>query len=79
MWDNLGPELSPAVTVVSAILVVVVLALALSLRGKIKRSERGNEFLFWGKREEDDQLSNMPENTEEDYLEEGGYEEDEDE
>jgi len=79
MWDNLGPELSPAITVVSAILVVVVLAIALSLRGKIKRTERGNEFLFWGKQEEDDQLNNLPENTAKEYLEEEGYEEDEDE
>jgi len=53
MWENLGSELSPTVTVISAILVVVVLVIALSLRNKISRTERGNEFLFWGKQLEE--------------------------
>ena len=53
MWENLGSELSPTVTVISAVLVVVVLVIALSLRNKISRTERGNEFLFWGKQLEE--------------------------
>jgi hypothetical protein len=39
--------ISPTTTIVSAILIVVVLIIALSLRGKIKRNERGNEFFPW--------------------------------
>ena len=39
--------ISPTVTIVSAILIVVVLIIAFSLRGKIKRTERGNEFFPW--------------------------------
>jgi len=57
MWNNLGSELSPGVTIVSAILVVVVLIIALSLRGKINRTERGNEFLFWGKQLEEEEIN----------------------
>ena len=56
MWGNLGSELSPGVAVVSAILVVVVLAIALSLRNKITKTERGNEFIFWGKEKEEGEL-----------------------
>ena len=37
--------ISPTTTIVSAILIVVVLIIAFNLRGKIKRTERGNEFL----------------------------------
>jgi len=73
MWGNLGSELSPVVTVVSAILVAVVLIIALSLRTKIKRTERGNEFLFWGKRQEEDEIENALE------YEEDGENDDEDE
>ena len=73
MWGNLGPELSPVVTVVSAVLVAVVLIIALSLRTKIKRTERGNEFLFWGKRQEEDEINNALE------YEEDGENDDEDE
>jgi len=78
MWGNLGPELTPVVTVVSGVLVVVVLIVALSLRNKIKRTERGNEFLFWGKEEEEDQINedllgeeinDLEENDEEDETE----------
>jgi hypothetical protein len=39
--------ISPGATIVSAILIVVVLIIAFKLRGKIKRNERGNEFLPW--------------------------------
>jgi len=74
MWDSLGPELTPVVTVVSAVLVVVVLIIALSLRNKIKRTERGNEFLFWGKQLEDAQIN---EEAREDDTEEEADEEDE--
>ena len=70
MWDNLGPELSPVVTVVSAVLVVVVLIIALSLRNKIKRTERGNEFLFWGKKNEELDNAMEEEENEEDETEE---------
>ena len=59
MWGNLGPELSPVVTVVSAVLVVVVLVIALTLRNKITRTEKGNEFLFWGKRQEEDEINKV--------------------
>ena len=78
MWGNLGSELTPVVTVVSGVLVVVVLIIALSLRNKIKRTERGNEFLFWGKEEEEDQINeamlgeeikDLEENDEEDETE----------
>jgi len=78
MWGNLGPELTPVVTVVSGVLVVVVLIVALSLRNKIKRTERGNEFLIWGKEEEEDQINedllgeeinDLEENDEEDETE----------
>ena len=39
--------ISPGATVVSAILMVVVLIVAFRLRGRITRSERGNEFFPW--------------------------------
>jgi len=78
MWNNLGSELTPVVTIVSAVLVVVVLIIALSLRDKIKRTERGNEFLFWGKQLEDEQINKeLAEDTENDLEEEGNEEVDE--
>jgi len=77
MWDNLGSELTPAVTIISAVLVVVVLILALSLRNKIKRTERGNEYLFWGKQLEDAQLDEEQDEEEVIDLEEEEDEEDE--
>jgi len=77
MWENLGSELSPAVTIVSAVLVVVVLIIALSLRGKINRTERGNEFLFWGKQLEDKQIEDAQDDEAENDLEEEDDEEDE--
>ena len=40
-------SISPTTTVISAILLVVVLIIAFSLRKKIKRNERGNEFFPW--------------------------------
>ena len=71
MWDSLGTELSPVVTVISAVLVVVVLIIALSLRNKIKRTERGNEFLFWGKQLEEAQINKeLEDDTEEEADEE---------
>jgi len=71
MWDSLGTELSPVVTVISAVLVVVVLIIALSLRNKIKRTERGNEFLFWGKQLEEAQINEeLEDDTEEEADEE---------
>jgi len=78
MWGNLGPELTPVVTVVSGVLVVVVLIIALSLRNKIKRTERGNEFLFWGKDQEEDQINEALIGEEQEDLEEND-EEDENE
>ena len=76
MWGNLGTELSPAVTIISAVLVVVVLVIALSLRNKIQRTERGNEFLFWGKQLEEEQIKEDPAEDAQDDLEEEGSEED---
>jgi hypothetical protein len=40
-------SISPTTTIISAILLVVVLIIALNLRKKIKRNERGNEYLPW--------------------------------
>ena len=77
MWGNLGSELSPIITIVSAILIVAVLIIALSLRGKIKRTERGNEFLFWGKQLEDAQINEMQNDLEEEDEENEEDEEDE--
>jgi len=77
MWGNLGSELSPVITVVSAILIVAVLIVALSLRGKIKRTERGNEFLFWGKQLEDAQINDAQNDEAQGDLEEDEDEEDE--
>jgi len=76
MWGNLGSELSPGVAIVSAILVVVVLVIALSLRNKIQRTERGNEFLFWGKQLEEDQIEEEQIEETQDDLEEEDSEED---
>ena len=39
--------ISPVVSAISAILIVVVLIIAFKLREKIKRNERGNEFFPW--------------------------------
>ena len=76
MWGNLGSELSPGVTIVSAVLVVVVLVIALSLRNKIQKTERGNEFLFWGKQLEEEQIEEDLAKDAQDDLEEEGSEED---
>ena len=87
-------EISPIVTIVSAVLIVVVLIIALNLREKIKKTESGNEFLPWERHGK----MNLPEEIEADlargddeeyeeydedeYDEEGydeeGYDEDED-
>jgi len=40
-------SISPTTTIISAILLVVILIVAFSLRKKIKRNERGNEFFPW--------------------------------
>ena len=58
--------ISPTVTVVSAILIVVVLIIAFNLRGKIKKTDRGNEFLPW---ERDAAQGNGPLEIEEDEEE----------
>jgi len=76
MWGNLGSELSPGVAIVSAVLVVVVLVIALSLRNKIQKTERGNEFLFWGKQLEEEQIEEELMKEAQDVLEEEGSEED---
>ena len=84
--------ISPTTTIVSAILIVVVLVIALSLRGKIKRNERGNEFFPWereaaqGDRLLETEEANEEEDAEESEEEvigeeglEGEYDEDEEE
>jgi len=78
MWGNLGSELSPVVTIVSAVLVVVVLVIALTLRNKIKRTEKGNEFLFWGKQLEEDEI-NKALDSEDSDAEDDSEEENDDE
>ena len=68
--------ITPATTIISAILIVVVLVIAFNLRGKIKRTERGNEFMPW---ERDSAQGNALriENDEEDEEYGDGTEEDE--
>jgi hypothetical protein len=79
--------ISPTVTIISAILIVVVLIIAFRIRGKIQRNERGNEFFPWERTEAqgDDELHvETDEGTEdngcddEDEDEDEGEDEDED-
>jgi hypothetical protein len=51
--------ISPLVSAISAILIVVVLIVAFKLREKIKKNERGNEFFPWER--EAAQGGDMPE------------------
>jgi len=77
-------SISPTTTVISAILLVVVLIVAFSLRKKIKRNERGNEFFPWERDEAqgnevvgihtDEEYDKL---TDDDYETEDDYEDDE--
>ena len=78
MWENLGTELSAGATVISAILIVVVLIIAFSIRKKIVRTERDNEFLFWGKEQGGLQDLTEEEDSGEDEYEESVEEDDND-
>jgi len=70
-------DISPVVTIVSAILIVVVLIIAFNLRDKIKKTDSGNEFLPWERQEK----MNLPQEVEDDIQRDGeeDYDESEDE
>jgi hypothetical protein len=74
--------ISPVITIISAILIVVVLIIAFSIRGKIQRHERGNEFFPWERAEaqgDDDLHVETDEETEDNGSDDEDDDEDEDE